>query len=90
MANLIDMAALMRDKRVLAEIDRHLWIESEKAGKDIGFDQAREDWLKRFSKAWMSYHMPDTVLQDQKAERIVSKRESDSKPKRRSAKSYFK
>lgn len=90
MVNSIDMVALMRDKRVLAEIDRHLWIESEKAGKDIGFDQAKEDWLKRFSKAWMSYHMPDTVLQEQKAERVVSKKEPDSRPKRRSAKSYFK
>ena len=49
---------LMQDRRVIEEINRHLWIESEKAGHDIGFDKAAEDWIKRFSKAWMDYHMP--------------------------------
>ena len=49
---------LLSDRRVIEEINRHLWIESEKAGSDIGFETAAEDWLKRFSKAWMDYHMP--------------------------------
>jgi hypothetical protein len=49
---------LLKDKRVVEEIHRHLWIESEKAGYDIGFDKAKEDWLKNFSKAWLDYHMP--------------------------------
>ena len=49
---------LLKDKRVIDEIQRHLWIESEKAGYDIGFDKAADDWLKNFSKAWMDYHMP--------------------------------
>ena len=49
---------LLKDKRVVEEIHRHLWIESEKAGYDIGFDKAAEDWLKNFSKAWMSYNIP--------------------------------
>lgn len=49
---------LLKDKRVIEEINRHLWIESEKAGRDIGFNQAAEDWLKNFSKAWMDYHLP--------------------------------
>ena len=37
---------------------RYKWIESEKAGHDIGFEKAAEDWLKRFSKTWIDYHMP--------------------------------
>lgn len=51
---------LLQDRRVIEEIHRHMWIESEKAGHDIGFDEAAEDWLKNFSKAWMDYHMPKT------------------------------
>ena len=49
---------LLQDKHVIEEINRHLWLESEKAGYDIGFQAATDDWLKRFSKAWMDYHWP--------------------------------
>lgn len=49
---------LLKDRRVIEEINRHLWLESEKAGDDIGFEKAAADWLERFSKAWMQYHMP--------------------------------
>lgn len=49
---------LLKNKRVLDEISRHQWIESEKIGQDIGFEKAAEDWLSSFSKAWMDYHMP--------------------------------
>lgn len=52
---------LLNDKRVVDEIRRHLWIESEKAGYDIGFDKAREDWLKKFSKAWLEYNLPEEL-----------------------------
>jgi hypothetical protein len=53
-----DKKMLLNDKRVIEEINRHRWIESEKAGHDIGFDRASSDWLDRFSNAWMEYHMP--------------------------------
>ncbi len=49
---------LLSNKKVVEEIDRHRWIESEKAGHDVGFDRASTDWLERFSQAWMDYHMP--------------------------------
>lgn len=49
---------LLSNKQAVEEIQRHRWIESEKAGCDVGFDKAVEDWLARFSKAWMEYHMP--------------------------------
>ena len=49
---------LLKDRRVIEEINRHLWLESEKAGHDIGFQNAKTDWLKNFSKAWMDYHLP--------------------------------
>lgn len=90
MADYIDQETLLRDKRVLEEIDRHLWIESEKQGCNIGFDQAREDWVKRFSKAWMSYHMPEAVLKNGKAAAEEKASTKKSLPRKRSAKSYIK
>ena len=35
-----------------AEILRHKWIESEKAGADIGFDRALMGWIVRYRSAW--------------------------------------
>lgn len=49
---------LLKDRRVVEEIQRHMWIESEKTGCEIDFDQAAQDWLDNFSKAWMNYYMP--------------------------------
>lgn len=49
---------LLNDRRVIDEIKRHQWMESERAGHDIGFNRAAEDWLDRFAGAWMDYHMP--------------------------------
>ena len=34
------------------EILRHKWIESEKAGQDIGFEKALLDWIVRFRSSW--------------------------------------
>jgi len=34
------------------EILRHKWIESEKAGKDIGFERALLDWIRGHRGKW--------------------------------------
>jgi len=34
------------------EIKRYKWIESEKLGKDIGWEQARQEWLAKHFPAW--------------------------------------
>jgi hypothetical protein len=34
------------------EILRHKWIESEKAGRDIGFDAALIDWMVHHHSTW--------------------------------------
>jgi len=34
------------------EILRHKWIESEKAGHDIGFERALVDWITHHRAAW--------------------------------------
>ena len=34
------------------EILKHKWIESEKAGKDIGFERALTDWIVKHRSKW--------------------------------------
>jgi hypothetical protein len=35
-----------------AEILKHKWIESEKAGRDIGFEKALLDWIMKYRSNW--------------------------------------
>ena len=44
-----------------AEILRHKWIESEKAGYDIGFERALMDWIVKYRSAW--YEQRQTIRQ---------------------------
>jgi hypothetical protein len=50
---------LLKNQQVVEEIRRHLWIESEKAGKNLGFDWAAQDWLKKYADSWKAYHLPN-------------------------------
>lgn len=34
------------------EILRHKWLESEKAGHDIGFEKALLDWIVKYRSSW--------------------------------------
>ena len=34
------------------EILRHKWIESEKAGHDVGFEKALLDWIIKHRSSW--------------------------------------
>jgi hypothetical protein len=34
------------------EILKHKWIESEKAGHDIGFERALTDWIMKHRSRW--------------------------------------
>ena len=52
----IDPKKLLRNKKVIAEINRHKWLESEITGFDIGFEAAVEDWFKKHAAAWVNYH----------------------------------
>ena len=42
------------------EILRHKWIESEKAGHDIGFEKALLDWIVRFRSSWREKRRGDS------------------------------
>jgi len=59
-----DRAVLERSslyKEFLAEreeILRHKWLESEKAGKDIGFERALLDWIRKHRDGWRATRRP--------------------------------
>lgn len=37
------------------EILKHKWLESEKAGEDIGFERALLDWVRRHRAEWRKH-----------------------------------
>ena len=45
------------------EILKHKWIESEKAGHDIGFEQALTDWIVRYRSKWRKTRQAHTANQ---------------------------
>ena len=60
---------LLRNKKVIEEINRHKWLESEIAGYDIGFEAAAKDWLKNHAAVWIAYH--DNKMKKNKKKRSV-------------------
>lgn len=45
---------LLKDEKVRHEIERFKWIESEKAGYDIGFENASRTWLSQHGENWIN------------------------------------
>ena len=41
------------------EILKHKWIESEKAGEDIGFEKALCDWIVKYRSSWRNKRMKE-------------------------------
>ena len=93
----INKQELLKVPEVLDEISHHLWIESEKAGRDIGFDKAADEWIKKYSMDWMESNRPDLLSDSPKRKRSSSrtsvkkaiKRTATTKTKKRRAKTYF-
>ena len=44
------------------EILKHKWIESEKAGSDIGFEKALLDWIVKHRSNWRERRMREARL----------------------------
>ncbi len=59
-----DLRELLKDKRVMEEIHKHLWIESQKAGANIGVERATDEWLRLYSEGWIRYHSPEKLKGD--------------------------
>jgi hypothetical protein len=47
---------LLKDQDILNEINRYKWLESEKAGADIGFERAAKEWINAYSKQYFAQH----------------------------------
>jgi hypothetical protein len=43
-------------KKIDKEIEQHKWILSEKYGRDVGWKEARVDWLVNHFKDYVKYH----------------------------------
>ena len=87
-----DVRDLLKDRRVIEEINRHLWIESQKAGYSIGIERATDEWLRLYAEGWMKYHMPEkyaTMKQDH-AKKSVKKKKSTKKSTAKSKKKTVK
>ena len=37
------------------EIEKHKWIESEKIGRDVGFEHALTDWISKHRVSWCAH-----------------------------------
>lgn len=76
-----DVRELLKDKRVIEEINRHLWIESQKAGYSIGIERATDEWLRLYAEGWMKYHLPEKYqeLQARKKKEKQQKKKSVGK-----------
>lgn len=57
-----DLRELLKDKRVIEEINKHLWIESQKTGYSIGIERATDEWLRLYAEGWMRYNKPKEYL----------------------------
>ena len=44
------------------EILKHKWIESEKAGADIGFEKALLDWIMKHRSSWRERRMRENKV----------------------------
>ena len=73
-----DLRELLKDKRVIEEINKHLWIESQKAGYSIGIERATDEWLRLYAEGWMKYNKPAEYERQKKAE----KKNSDNAKKK--------
>lgn len=43
-----------------SKINKHLWIESQKAGHrhNAGIERATDEWLRLYAYKWMKHNMP--------------------------------
>jgi hypothetical protein len=77
-----DLRELLNNKLVIEEIHKHLWIESQKAGYNIGIERATDEWLRLYAEGWMKYNMPKrySSLKKEQAKGSAAKAKPAAKP----------
>jgi hypothetical protein len=48
---------VLNSPEVIKEIEKHKWYESQKAGRDVGYEWAREDWARHYAEQWKKSHV---------------------------------
>jgi len=64
-----ELRELLKDRRVIEEINKHLWIESQKVGFSIGIERATDEWLRLHSTGWLKYNKPGKYTRPKQAEK---------------------
>jgi hypothetical protein len=54
--------ALLKDQDIITEINKYKWFESEKEGRDIGFERASREWINKYSKAYLTHRVNQTTM----------------------------
>ena len=82
-----DLRELLKDKKVVEEINKHLWIESQKAGYSIGIERATDEWLRLYAEGWLRYNRPGEYAQrkKKKTKRVAVKRKAVIKKRKKKA-----
>jgi len=87
-----ELRGLLKNKEVIEEINRHLWIESQKAGYSIGIERATDEWLTLYAEGWMKYHMPEKYksVKERKKKSVTKKTTAKKVTKKTTAKKVAK
>jgi len=51
------------DRSTAEEIKKYKWIESERAGQDIGWERARQEWLQKHFPAWKQKRWQNAIAE---------------------------
>jgi hypothetical protein len=69
----------LTDPEALEEIMKHKWIESEKAGSDIGMRKASIDWIQNFGEQWLAQHRKEfSMLKPKKRQVQLQNKKTNS------------
>jgi hypothetical protein len=55
------LVEIVRSQR--EEIKKYKWIESEKAGRDIGWERATQEWMQKYFPEWKRYRWKQAVAE---------------------------
>jgi len=51
------------DRSTAEEIKKYKWIESERAGQDIGWERAQQEWLQKHFPAWKQKRWQNAIAE---------------------------
>jgi hypothetical protein len=74
------LAEIIRSQQ--EEIKKYKWIESEKAGQDIGWERACREWLQKYFPDWKQHAWHNTVRDAVRKQSLLAKRAGRPGPRK--------